>query len=225
MAGQLIVFEGIEGAGKTTQLQRAATWLRSQLTVPVLTSREPGGTLLGQQLRSLLLDVRQQDEQDEIAPRSELLLYAADRAQHVEQYLKPNLAQGAMILCDRYTDSTLAYQGYGRQLDVALIQQLNAIATGGLTPNLTFWLDLDPEIGLQRITERGAPNRLEREALDFHQRVRAGYMALAQDHPQRIIRLDAIAAADDLEREIRAILQTRLSEKLCESFPKKLSKN
>ncbi|OAB58086.1 thymidylate kinase [Phormidium willei BDU 130791] len=222
MAGQLIVFEGIEGAGKTTQLQRAATWLRSQLTVPVLTSREPGGTLLGQQLRSLLLDVRQQDE---IAPRSELLLYAADRAQHVEQYLKPNLAQGAMILCDRYTDSTLAYQGYGRQLDLELIQQLNAIATGGLTPNLTFWLDLDPKIGLQRITERGAPNRLEREALDFHQRVRAGYMALAQDHPQRIIRLDAIAAADDLEREIRTILQTRLSEELCQSFPQKLSKN
>lgn len=222
MAGQLIVFEGIEGAGKTTQLQRAATWLRSQLTVPVLTSREPGGTLLGQQLRSLLLDVRQQDE---IAPRSELLLYAADRAQHVEQYLKPNLAQGAMILCDRYTDSTLAYQGYGRQLDLELIHQLNAIATGGLTPNLTFWLDLDPEIGLQRITERGAPNRLEREALDFHQRVRAGYMALAQDHPQRIIHLDAIAAADDLEQEIRAILQTRLSKELCESFPQKLSKN
>lgn len=222
MAGQLIVFEGIEGAGKTTQLQRAATWLRSQLTVPVLTSREPGGTLLGQQLRSLLLDVRQQDE---IAPRSELLLYAADRAQHVEQYLKPNLAQGAIILCDRYTDSTLAYQGYGRQLDLELIQHLNAIASGGLTPDLTFWLDLDPEIGLQRITQRGAPNRLEQEALDFHQRVRAGYMALAQAHPQRIIRLDANAAADDLEREITAILQTRLSETLCESFSKKLSKN
>ena len=221
MAGQLIVFEGIEGAGKTTQLQRAATWLRSQLTVPVLTSREPGGTLLGQQLRSLLLDVRQQDE---IAPRSELLLYAADRAQHIEQYLKPNLAQGAIILCDRYTDSTVAYQGYGRQLDLELIQHLNAIASGGLTPQLTFWLDLDPEIGLQRITQRGAPNRLEQEALDFHQRVRAGYIALAQDHPQRIIRLDANAAADDLEREITAILQTRLSETLCESWPKNLSK-
>ncbi|MFP4320611.1 MAG: dTMP kinase, partial [Phormidium sp.] len=215
MAGQLIVFEGIEGAGKTTQLQRAATWLRSQLTVPVLTSREPGGTFLGQQLRSLLLDVRQQDE---IEPRAELLLYAADRAQHVEQYLKPNLAQGAIILCDRYTDSTLAYQGYGRQLELGLIEHLNAIASGGLTPNLTFWLDLDPEIGLQRITERGAPNRLEQEALDFHQRVREGYMTLAQNHPQRIIRLDANTAADDLEQEIRTILQTRLSETGYESF-------
>ena len=141
MVGQLIVFEGIEGAGKTTQLQRAAAWLRSQVTVPVLTTREPGGTLLGQELRHLLLKVRGEDE---IAPRSELLLYASDRAQHVEQYLKPNLAQGAMILCDRYTHSTLAYQGYGRQLDVGLIRQLNAIATGGLQPDLTLWFDLPP---------------------------------------------------------------------------------
>ncbi|MCC5896692.1 MAG: dTMP kinase [Phormidium sp. BM_Day4_Bin.17] len=211
MAGQLIVFEGIEGAGKTTQLQRAAAWLRSQVAVPVLTTREPGGTLLGQELRHLLLKVR---DADEIAPRSELLLYASDRAQHVEQYLKPNLAQGAIILCDRYTHSTLAYQGYGRQLDLELIQQLNAIATGGLQPDLTFWLDLAPEVGLQRIQQRGEPNRLEREALAFHQRVRQGYLSLAQQDPERMIRLNAEAPAEEIEQEITKILQKSLGQPL-----------
>ncbi|TVR07912.1 MAG: dTMP kinase [Phormidium sp. GEM2.Bin31] len=211
MAGQLIVFEGIEGAGKTTQLQRAAAWLRSQVAVPVLTTREPGGTLLGQELRHLLLKVR---DADEIAPRSELLLYASDRAQHVEQYLKPNLAQGAIILCDRYTHSTLAYQGYGRQLDLELIQQLNAIATGGLQPDLTVWLDLAPEVGLQRIQQRGEPNRLEREALAFHQRVRQGYLSLAQQDPERMIRLNAEAPAEEIEQEITKILQKSLGQPL-----------
>ncbi|WP_159790503.1 dTMP kinase [Sodalinema gerasimenkoae] len=211
MAGQLIVFEGIEGAGKTTQLQRAAAWLRSQVAVPVLTTREPGGTLLGQELRHLLLKVR---DADEISPRSELLLYASDRAQHVDQYLKPNLAQGAIILCDRYTHSTLAYQGYGRQLDLKLIQQLNAIATGGLQPHLTFWLDLAPEVGLQRIQQRGEPNRLEREALAFHQRVRQGYLSLAQQDPERMIRLNAEAPAEEIEQEITKILQKSLGQPL-----------
>ncbi len=211
MAGQLIVFEGIEGAGKTTQLERAAAWLRSQVPGAVLTTREPGGTLLGQELRHLLLKVR---DEDEIAPRSELLLYASDRAQHVEQYLKPNLAQGAIILCDRYIHSTLAYQGYGRQLDLELIHQLNAIATGGLMPDLTLWLDLPPEVGLQRIQQRGEANRLEREALAFHQRVRQGYLTLAEQDPERMIRLDAEAPADEIEQEITKILQKSLGQPL-----------
>ena len=152
--------------------------------------------------------------EDEIAPRSELLLYASDRAQHVEQYLKPNLAQGAMILCDRYTHSTLAYQGYGRQLDVGLIRQLNAIATGGLQPDLTLWFDLPPEVGLQRIQQRGEPNRLEREALAFHERVRQGYRALAAQDSERMIRLDAEAPPDELEQEIQKILQKSLGQPL-----------
>lgn len=208
MAGSFVVFEGIEGVGKTTQLQRAAAWLRSQVSVPVVTTREPGGTQLGKQVRSLLLDVR---EDEEISDRAELLLYAGDRAQHVERFLKPHLQQGAIVLCDRYTDSTVAYQGYGRGLDRTLIDRLNAIATDGLTPDLTLWLDVEPEIGLQRAAKRGETNRLEREALDFHHRVCQGYAAIATEASDRVVRLDASHSPDAIEKSIQQILSERLS--------------
>lgn len=207
-SGTFIAFEGIEGAGKTTQLQRAVDWLRSHVSVPVVTTREPGGTLLGQELRSLLLDVKPQER---LSDRAELLLYASDRAQHVEQFLKPHLQRGAIVLCDRYIDSTVAYQGYGRGLDRALIDRLNAIATDGLVPDVTLWFDVEPELGLQRAAKRGATDRLEREALEFHQRVRAGYAALAEECGDRIVRLDGSLSIDRLEKLVQQILTNRLS--------------
>ncbi|MGC9503248.1 dTMP kinase [Baaleninema sp.] len=211
MTGLFVVFEGIEGCGKTTQLQRTCNWLRSRVAASVVVTREPGGTELGQQLRRVLLEVR---EGESIGDRAELLLYAADRAQHVEQYIKPQLASGAIVLCDRYTDSTVAYQGYGRQLNRELIDRLNHIATGGLEPDLTLWLDVEPEIGLDRARQRGEANRLEREALDFHRRVRQGYAELAQQYPHRIVRIDGTRSPDQVEQKIQQILTERLPLKL-----------
>ena len=166
MTGKLIVLEGVEGCGKSTQLQLLSTGLLSsgpfrrlqqQDIVPqVLTSREPGGTELGLKLRQLLLH---QDAQVSIDDRTELLLYAADRAQHVAQVIKPALEQGCWVLCDRFVDSTLAYQGYGRGLNLDLIHQLNRIATAGVTPDLTLWLQLPVEQGLARARQRGEIGR------------------------------------------------------------------
>ncbi len=146
MGGRLIVFEGVEGCGKTSQMQLCADWLHS-LGLDVVVTREPGGTELGVHLRRLLLEKK---EDQPVAEVTELLLYAADRAQHVSQELLPNLAAGKYVLCDRYVDSTIAYQGYGRGLDMNLIHQLNQIATGGLISDLTIWLDVDVEVGFAR---------------------------------------------------------------------------
>jgi dTMP kinase len=211
--GKLIVFEGGEGCGKTTQLQRTQTWLTA--TQPLLqfdrlvVTREPGGTPLCSQIRQVLLT-----PQDEVMdPRTELLLYAADRTQHVEQCLKPALKQGCLVLCDRYTDSTIAYQGYGRGLDRALIDQLNAIATGGLQPDLTLWLDLDVEIGLARAQNRGKRDRIEQSDLSFHQAVRQGFAALAEDYPDRFVRIDASQDIDTVNQSIRAAIVTFFQKK------------
>jgi dTMP kinase len=202
MLGKLIVFEGGEGCGKTTQLARAQPWLRDRGIVNLVTTREPGGTALGGQIRQLLLT----DTGEVMASRTELLLYAADRAQHVETFLRPHLSRGALILCDRYTDSTVAYQGYGRQLDLDLIHQLNQMATNGLQSDLTLWLDLDVEIGLQRAQQRGKRDRIEQADLAFHQRVRDGFRALAEQWPDRIVRIDASASEQAVAEQIQATL-------------------
>lgn len=218
MHGLLIVFEGVEGSGKTTQLQRCSDWLQanrigSGLSVfgehrPVVVTREPGGTSLGLGLRQLLLEGHSSLIQD----RAELLLYAADRAQHVEEFLKPQLALGTIILCDRYTDSTIAYQGYGRGLDLTLIQQLNQIATGGLESDLTLWLDIDAETGLKRARQRGTADRIEQADLAFHRRVQQGFTQLAASNPQRIVRIDASKSEEEVHLAIQDILRQRLSE-------------
>jgi dTMP kinase len=140
------------------------------------------------------------------------LLYAADRAQHVEYFLRPLLSRGALILCDRYTDSTVAYQGYGRGLDQALIAQLNQIATGGLESDLTLWLDLDVAMGLARTQKRGAADRIEQADLAFHQRVQQGFQALAAQHPQRIVRVDASGSEATIAAQIQAILSQKFEE-------------
>ncbi|SRR5579883_371250 len=186
MDGKLIVFEGVEGSGKTTQIQQTSEWLQS-LGIFTLVTREPGGTDLGLHLRHLLLKATKHP----IADRTELLLYAADRSQHVEQELKPSLAKGAIILCDRYTDSTIAYQGWGRQMSIEMIEQLNNLATGGLQSDLTILLDIDPEFSLKRILAKRKLDRMEQIDLNFHYRVREGYLSLAKKYPHRIVIVDA----------------------------------
>jgi dTMP kinase len=213
MSGKFIVFEGVEGAGKTTQIQKTADWLQNHYGQDklIITTREPGGTKLGRKIRQLLLD----DADDEVDRRTELLLYGADRAQHVASTIAPHLDRGNIVLCDRFTDSTIAYQGYGRGFDLDEIDRVNQLATGGLQSDLTFWLDLDVSIGLERVSKRGQPDRMERANLDFHQRVRQGYQELANIYLDRIVRIDANQAEEIVQLEIQTFLtQTEWIEKL-----------
>ncbi|MBD2678237.1 MULTISPECIES: dTMP kinase [Nostoc] len=209
MGGKLIVFEGVEGCGKTSQIQLCCQWLES-LGISVVVTREPGGTELGLDLRRLLLE---KSEDKPVAEVTELLLYAADRSQHVEQELKPNLAAGKYILCDRYTDSTIAYQGYGRGLNIGLINQLNYIATGGLESDVTIWLDVDVEVGLSRKSKDVTLQRLDRieqETIAFHRRVQQGYATLAASHPSRIVRVDGSLSKQAVQQVIQEILRSHL---------------
>ena len=205
MQGKFIVLEGVEGCGKTTQLQRLQQWLSDGgWPNPVVTTREPGGTELGGELRQILLAHRDGEPMQE---RAELFLYAADRAQHVEGFIKPQLAAGAMVLCDRYTDSTVAYQGYGRGLSLELIEQINQLATNGLTSDLTLWLDVDVEIGLARAKQRSTPDRFEQANIDFHRRIKTGYQALAKAHKDRIVRVDASLSVAEVGDRIQEIVK------------------
>lgn len=220
MAGKLIVFEGIEGCGKTTQIQQIQPWLVDRLSLNhspggklhqpgVQVTREPGGTQLGQHLRDLLLH---HEIKEPLSDRSELLLYAADRAQHIETLIKPLLDRGTMILCDRFTDSTLAYQGYGRGLDLQQIHQINQIATGGLVPDLTLWLNVPVEAGLTRIKARKKVDRIEQADLEFHYRVAEGFATLAKMYPQRIVPIDGNGDRDHVTQQIKNILNQKLLE-------------
>lgn len=202
MVGLFVAFEGGEGVGKSTQIARAAQWLRA-LGRQVIETREPGGTQLGGELRRLLLD-----PDGRITPRAEALLYAADRAQHVDTVIRPTLAAGHVVLTDRYVDSTLAYQGAGRGLsDTRLVTEW---ATGRLAAHLTVLLDLDPETGLRRAGARAEPDRLEGASLAFHQAVRAGFLALAAEAPQRYVVIDAAADPDAVAALVREAIEARL---------------
>lgn len=217
MHGKLIVFEGVEGCGKTTQLQQSRQWLRDsgwetrllEQGRSLLVTREPGGTELGSALRQLLLG---QATQEPMQNRTELLLYAADRAQHVAGCLRPHLAKGGVILCDRYTDSTVAYQGYGRGLDLNLIHLLNQVATDGLESDLTLWLDLDVKTGLHRTRQRGTVDRIEQADIAFHQRVQQGFTELARSHPHRVVRIDASGSESAVAQQIQAALQQQFEQ-------------
>jgi dTMP kinase len=217
MNGKLIVFEGVEGCGKTSQMQLCSEWLES-LGVSVVVTREPGGTELGLHLRRLLLEKAEDKpfgsaQGEPVAQVTELLLYAADRSQHVEQELKPNLAAGKYILCDRYTDSTIAYQGYGRGLNMSLVNQLNHIATAGLESDLTIWLDVDVEVGLARKRKDGIGlDRIEQETIAFHRRVQQGYAELAASYPSRIVRVDGSLSKEAVQQVIQGILRVHLKE-------------
>ena len=209
MKGKLIVFEGCEGAGKTTQMQRLIHWIQVSCfrKVNLVATREPGGTELGKGLRHLLL---KQDPEEFVSEIAELLMYAADRAQHVETCLKPELSKGTIVLCDRFTDSTIAYQGYGRNLNLNLIEQLNEIATGGLQSDLTLWLDINVEVGLARVKSRGEFDRIEQADLKFHKRVQQGFADLAESNKSRIVRINGDRPEDAIAHEIQAIVTRKL---------------
>lgn len=187
--GLFVTIEGGEGAGKTT-LQVSLLDRLAQAGYGCLGTREPGGTPLGQQVRNLLL------HQGDMATMTELLLYAADRAEHVATVIQPALEAGQVVICDRFTDSTEAYQGYGRGLDANEIASLNQMATAGLRPDLTLWLDLPVEAGLARARQRSQTDldRLERAEIDFHHRLYAGFAAIAERDPERVCRIDATAS-------------------------------
>lgn len=199
-----ITLEGGEGVGKTTQQALLAERLQREGYACVST-REPGGTALGEALRELLL------HGDPLTPLAELLLYAADRAEHVSKVVAPALAAGQVVVCDRFTDSTLAYQGYGRGLDLEQIRQLNHLATGGLQPHLTLWLDLAPEVGLAR-SRLG--DKLEQEHLEFHRRVYRGFQALAAAEPQRIVRIPGEGSPAEVATRIWAAIRPHLPKAL-----------
>jgi dTMP kinase len=202
-----ITFEGPEGSGKTTQSRLLADWLRSQ-DADVLTTREPGGTRIGDAIRNLLLS----PENTEMSPTAEILLFSAARAQHVAEVIAPHLAHGGIVLCDRFADSTLAYQGYGRRLGLDALRGITAFATAGLTPDLTVCLDLPVGEGLRRKQSDGLVewNRMEREQLAFHERVRQGYLALAAAEPARWVVLDATRPVAEIQARVRAYVTARL---------------
>jgi dTMP kinase len=197
--GVLIAFEGGEGAGKSTQVRRLQEWLTSEGLVARATF-EPGATPSGAAIRAMVLDPAHTG----IAPRSEALLYAADRAQHVHDVLRPALENGEVVITDRYVDSSLAYQGAGRTIPLDDVGMLSRWATQGLVPDLTVLLDLPPEVGLARARGRAAADRLESESLDFHQRVRQTFRALAEADPDRYLVLDARRSPDELAAAVRA---------------------
>jgi len=210
----LISFEGGDGSGKTTQLKLLEDYLAS-LGEVCLSTREPGGTTLGRMIREVLLEVGE----EKISPPTELFLYLADRAHHVREVIQPALKSGKIVLCDRFTDSTLAYQGYGRGVDLHMLRDLNQVASFGVTPDLTFFLDCPVEIGLSRTTQRVVEqrtsnrreDRFEREEIVFHERVRRGFLDLAQAAPTRIHTLDASRPVQEVHEDIRRIVDEKLA--------------
>ncbi len=197
--------EGPDGAGKTTQIQMMKEYLEG-LGKTVLLTREPGGTGISEKLREILLD----KENAEMSDNTEMMIYAAARAQHVAERIRPALERGEVVICDRFVDSSVAYQGYGRGLGDA-VQEVNRYATDGLEPDRTFFMDLDPAIGRGRIG-KDVQDRMEREKLDFHYRVYEGYLKIWQANPHRVIRLDASRSIDAIQSEIRKHLQQMLDE-------------
>jgi dTMP kinase len=199
-------FEGIEGSGKSTHARLLAAHLR-QAGCDVLETREPGGTPLGEPIRRALLDV----EAATVAPLTELLLYCADRAQHVAEVIRPALAAGRTVICDRFSDSTVAYQGYGRGLDLAMIRAVDGYARAGLVPDLTFVFDCPVEEGLARARRRsGGADRIEAAPPAFHRRVREGFRAIATATPERYAMLDSRGALEDVQQTVQSAALARM---------------
>jgi dTMP kinase len=212
--GAFITFEGVDGCGKSTQLAGLFDRL-SSLGFRCIATREPGGTPLGEALRALTLDG------PAVAPDAEVLLFAAARAQHVHEVIRPALAEGRIVLCDRFTDATVAYQGYGRGLDLARISQVNAIATGGLVPDLTLWFDLGLDeasgrLGMRETFDARAGNRFDVEAQAFHERVRDGYRVIAESDSGRVERVDANGTITEVAERVDAIVLPWI-ERTCRS--------
>ena len=208
--GHFLTFEGIDGCGKTTQLRLLAQYLREHGR-EVVETVEPGGTEIGRQIRRILLD----PASSSIQPRTELLLYFASRAQNVDEIIRPALHAGSIVLCDRFTDSTLVYQGCGRGLDPAIVLDLDRIACQGLRPATTILIDIDLETSLNRAKRRNerfgpSESRIDDESAAFHDSVRKGYLALAAAEPARFLVIDGRAPIGDVARQIREALQNRV---------------
>jgi dTMP kinase len=205
-----ITLEGPDGSGKSTQAALLVKFLEAQGRA-VIHTREPGGTLIGDQIREVVHSLKN----TEMHPHTEVLLYVASRAQLVAQVIRPALEDGKIVVCDRYADSTLAYQGYGHGLDLTALHVLLNFATGGLTPDLTLYFNISAEDGLKRRQQDaqggGEYNRLDAYALDFHQRVRAGYAALIQAEPGRWAAVDAAQSIDDVHQQVQGIITERLN--------------
>jgi dTMP kinase len=207
MDTMFITLEGPDGSGKSSHIKPLADWLDEQ-GYRVHTSREPGGTQISEQIRNIIHDLKN----TEMHPHTETLLYQAARAQIVEQVLRPKLAQGWIVLCDRYADSTLAYQGYGHQQNLDEVRTLVHYATGGLIPDLTLLLDVDVETGLSRRQKSGGEwNRLDAYELEFHQRVREGYLDLAKQEPKRWVVVDAAKGWESVQQDLRKAISKRIA--------------
>ncbi|MDA0688445.1 MAG: dTMP kinase [Proteobacteria bacterium] len=203
--GIFITIEGGEGVGKSTNIDAARSFLQEN-RIDFIQTREPGGTLLAEKVRALLLE----DHGEDFDTTAELLLMFAARAQHLNTLIKPALDRGTWILCDRFTDATYAYQGGGRQLDTKLIAQLETLVQHDLRPDLTIILDLDPAAGIERARQRGELDRFEQEQLAFFQRVRASYLEIAEREPQRCAVIDASRSVEDVSASLQTILKERL---------------
>ena len=211
MKGKFIVFEGIDGSGKTTQINQLSKWLIGTDLIPennkLVITREPGGTKLGKSIRSLLLDTSREKSPGSI---TELLLYAADRSQHVNEIIRPTLDKGDWVISDRFCGSTLAYQGYGRKLDINLIKDLEAIATQGITPDITFLLDIPIEESLRRRMNR-KDDRIEKEGREFLSNVSLGFQALSEDRNWK--KISAINSEDKIISEIKSEIKKLIKNK------------
>lgn len=199
-----ITIEGPDGAGKSTQINNIKAFLETRGIEYILT-REPGGTNISEQIRDIILDKKNV----EMNPVTEALLYAASRAQHVAQVIKPALEQGKVVICDRFIDSSFAYQGHARGLGDT-VWEVNRAAVDGCMPDVTFVFKLDPKVGLKRVENRGAEDRLELEKLEFHQRVYEGYLALEKQYPERIVGIDATGSIEEIKQQVYTVLEDKL---------------
>ena len=206
-----ITFEGVEGSGKTTQIQRLRKYF-TQKGISCKVTREPGGCLIGEKIRKILLN----PDHHEMVPMTELLLYEAARAQHMTEVIKPFLKKGGVVLCDRFIDASIAYQGYGRRVDLRWIERLNHLSAQGIRPDVTFLLDCPTDVGLERALQRNRAlkrereERFEREKIQFHRRVRRGYLTIAKKEPRRVKVIDTREGEDKVFEKIRKIVDNLL---------------
>lgn len=207
MKGLFITLEGGDGAGKSTQIRNIERFF-SEKGLVVMHTREPGGTAISEKLRDILLD----NHNSEMYAETEMLIYAAARAQHVRELVLPALERGEIVICDRFVDSSVAYQAYGRELG-DMVAEVNGYATGGLRPDITFWLDIDPAAGRARAAKAGDLDRLELEQMDFHYRVYEGYRKIAEQEPDRVRRIDASDTVETICSNIYACLEELCREK------------